>query len=273
MPELIEVEQYRRALDPLLGCSVTTLDVRHREFVRPRGTPVEVLDVFRGGRLIGTRRHGKLLLLDIGLRASSQAGCTRAEVGSATMGIRFGMTGMLFVDGVGPIDRLEYASARVNPDWDRLVLGIGGSSVTIRDQRRLGSVELDPDTSVLGPEATTIDADGLAAVLLRRHRAVKSVLLDQSRIAGLGNLLVDEILWRAGIAPHRAAEELSSSRVSTLAATIRSTVEELSLRGGSHMGDSFPHRVAGAACPNGDGNMKRDTVGGRTTWWCPGHQS
>jgi len=229
VPELIEVEQYRRALDPLFGCLVSTLDVRHHNFVRPRGTPSEALDIIRGGRLIGTRRHGKLLLLDIGLGGSIQAGCTNAQVGSATMGIRFGMTGMLFVDGVGPIDRLQYASTRANPDWDRLVLGIGGSTVTIRDQRRLGSVELDPDTSVLGPEATTIDSDGLASVLLRRRCAVKSVLLDQSKIAGLGNLLVDEILWRAGIAPHRAAEELSSSRVSKLALTIRSTVEGLSL--------------------------------------------
>lgn len=273
MPELIEVEQYRRALDPLFGSLVTTVDVRHHEFVRPRGTPVAVLDVFRGGRLVGTRRHGKLLLLDIDLRESSQTGCIKAEARSATMGLRFGMTGMLFVDGVGPIDHLEYASARANPDWDRLVLGIGGSRVTIRDQRRLGSVEHDPDTSVLGPEATSVDADGLAAILLPRHRAVKSVLLDQTRIAGLGNLLVDEILWRAGISPHCAADELSSSRVSKLASTIRATVEELSLRGGSHMGDSFPHRVAGAVCPNGDGHMKRDIVGGRTTWWCPGHQS
>lgn len=208
-------------------------------------------------------------MLDIGAKRSSHVGANGDHV---AMGLRFGMTGMLFVDGVGPIDRLEYASARPNPEWDRLVLEIGGSQVTIRDQRRLGSVELDPDTSRLGPDATTIDTDGLSAALSRR-RSVKSVLLDQSCVAGLGNLLVDEVLWRAGIAPQRPAEELSTALVSDLTSTIHSTIEELSDRGGSHMGDSFPHRVLGASCPRCGGVMTRATVGGRATWWCSGHQS
>lgn len=151
MPELIEVEQYRRALDPLLGLRLMSVELLHQGFVRPRGTPPEVFDVLVGGRLDRTRRHGKLLLLDIGFELARAVGSPPAQI---TMGVRFGMTGMLFVDGVGPIDRLEYASGRADPAWDRLAMEIGGAQVTIRDQRRLGSVELDPDTSLLGHEAT-----------------------------------------------------------------------------------------------------------------------
>lgn len=273
MPELIEVELYRRALDPLIGGVVKSLEVRHPDFVRPRGTPPEVLSVLQGGQLVATRRHGKLLLIDLLLSPPQEKSTNGIDGGSATLGLRFGMTGMLFVDGVGPIDRLEYASPKADVSWDRFILEIGEATVTVRDQRRLGSVELDPDTSALGAEATTIDSAGLALLLASRRRAIKSLLLDQSSLAGLGNLLVDEILWRAGIAPHRAANELSNAEVSRLAETIRSTITDLSDRGGSHMGDSFPHRVSGAVCPTGDGNMQRSTVGGRTTWWCPGHQS
>ncbi len=273
MPELIEVELYRRAMDPLVGGVVTALEVRHPDFVRPPGTPPEVLSVLQGGQLVATRRHGKLLLLDVALSPLHEGSATGIACDSATVGLRFGMTGMLFVDGVGPIHRLEYASAKADVAWDRFVLTIGEATVTLRDQRRLGSVELDPDTSVLGAEATTIDSSELARVVASRRRAIKSLLLDQSLVAGLGNLLVDEVLWRAGVAPHRAANELSSAEVTLLAETIRSTVADLSDRGGSHMGDSFPHRVPGAVCPKGDGNMERSTVGGRTSWWCPGHQS
>ncbi len=273
MPELIEVELYRKAFDPLIGGVVKSLEVRHPEFVRPRGTPPEVFSVLQGSQLVATRRHGKLLLLDVLLSPPQEGSTNGIAYDSATLGLRFGMTGMLFVDGVGPIDRLEYASAKADVSWNRFVLSIGGTTVTVRDQRRLGSVELDPDTSLLGAEATTIESAQLALLLTSRRRAIKSLLLDQSSVAGLGNLLVDEVLWRTGIAPHRAANELSTAEVALLAETIRSTIADLSDRGGSHMGDSFPHRVPGAVCPKGDGNMARSTVGGRTTWWCPGHQS
>lgn len=189
------------------------------------------------------------------------------------LGLRFGMTGMLFIDGQGPIQQLEYASSRQNPAWNRLTLTIGDSVVTVRDQRRLGSVELDPDMSRLGIEASTIGITELTALCDRRRRAIKSLLLDQSCVAGLGNLLVDEVLWRAGLAPQRRADSLTGPEMSNLASTICSTVADLSVRGGSNMGDSFPHRVAGASCPNGCGIMQHATIGGRSTWWCPGHQS
>ncbi len=90
-----------------------------------------------------------------------------------------------------------------------------GGDFMLRDPRRLGAVELDPDESRLGPDALTLTFEQLDHALDRRQAPVKAVLMDQHRVAGLGNLLVDESLWRAGIAPTRppAAIETAERKV------------------------------------------------------------
>jgi formamidopyrimidine-DNA glycosylase len=214
-----------------------------------------------GGRLVRTTRRGKLLIMVVD--------CHDEHI---ELGLRFGMTGMLLVDGVGPIDRLEYASAKNDPAWDRTRMAFGAVTVTVRDQRRLGSVELDPDIGLLGPDAAAISEAETIDALRGRRGSIKGVLLDQSAIAGLGNLLVDETLWRAGIAPRRSAEDLDDAERSTLARVISQTVAELTNRGGSHTGDTFEVRRSGASCPLCGAEMAVDRVAARTSWWCPGHQ-
>jgi len=147
-----------------------------------------------------------------------------------------------------------------------------GTELRIRDPRRLGGLQLDPDTTALGPEASTVTADQLATALARSRTALKARLLDQSRVAGLGNLLVDETLWRAGIDPARTCDRIEPDEVPVLAATIRDTVADLTRRGGSHTGDLQPARVPGASCPRDGAPLDRVTVGGRTTYRCPRHQ-
>jgi formamidopyrimidine-DNA glycosylase len=98
------------------------------------------------------------------------------------------------------------------------------------------------------------------------------VLLDQSRVAGLGNLLVDETLWRAGLDPTRPADGLSAAEQRRLAQSVTTTVRLLSRRGGSHLGDLQEHRVRGGNCPRCGSTLARATVGGRTTYWCPAEQ-
>ncbi len=83
---------------------------------------------------------------------------------------------------------------------------------------------------------------------------------------------VDEILWRTGISPHRTAGSLDQDEKRALGRTIRSTVTSLDRRGGSHTGDLMPARGVGGCCPVDGEPLQRDVVGGRTTWWCPGHQ-
>ena len=95
--------------------------------------------------------------------------------------------------------------------------------------------------------------------------------MDQERLAGVGNLLADEVLWRAGLAPGRRTP-LSDDEQAELHKAVRSTLRRLSRRGGSHMGDLMAERGAGGRCPRDGTELVRSTVGGRTTYWCPTHQ-
>ena len=267
MPELIEVEQYRQALAPLVGHKVASILVRPDDYLRPRGTPPEVLAIVGGLTLLATRRIGKLLLLSLG----------HSDRTDMELGLRFGMTGRLLVDGSGPIDKLVYGAGGDDERWERVRITLGPPSasesnvVSVIDPRRLGSVELDPDVSRLGPDASTLSAAALDHALGTRQRPLKSTLMDQAIVAGLGNLLTDEILWRSQLAPTRPAGGLSVSERSLLNNTIRVVIAELAERGGSHTGDSFDLRDA-VPCHLCDVTMAHTTVGGRSSWWCPGHQ-
>jgi formamidopyrimidine-DNA glycosylase len=147
-----------------------------------------------------------------------------------------------------------------------------GGSLYLRDPRRLGAVELDPDEDRLGPDAFDLTLAQLRAILTRSRAPIKAVLMDQSRIAGLGNLLCDEVLWRAGIDPVRAANSLDDVESRRLHRAIRDTLRILGKRGGSHTGDLTSQRAPGAHCPKDGAPLIRRTVGGRTTFSCPLHQ-
>jgi formamidopyrimidine-DNA glycosylase len=96
--------------------------------------------------------------------------------------------------------------------------------------------------------------------------------MDQARVAGVGNLLADEILWRAGLDPERPAGSLTPNELRRLHRHLGPTIRRLLERGGSHTGDLQPHRAAGGTCPRDGEPLVRRTVGGRTTWSCPRHQ-
>ncbi len=256
MPELLEVESYRRAAEAVVGRTVTTVHAPDPWFLKRGATPGVVTGALAGSRVLGARRHGKLLMLDLST--------------GVVLGLRFGMTGRIVVDGSAPIGVLEYSSARFDPAWDRFGLGFrGGGSLVVSDPRRLGGVELDPDVGVLGAEAATVTTAQLRAALHGSSTALKAALLDQHRVAGLGNLLVDESLWRAGLDPARSAGDLEPAEHRRLAARIRSTVADLGRRGGSHTGDLQDQRHRGGHCPRCGGPLQRRTVGGRTTYSCP----
>ncbi len=144
--------------------------------------------------------------------------------------------------------------------------------MAIRDPRRLGGVELDPDVDRLGPDAAALDPEALEAVLGRSTVALKARLLDQAKVAGLGNLLVDDVLWRGGLDPAREAGRLDRSEIVILAEAIAATLEELGRRGGSHTGELQPERHREGHCPRDGAALQRRTIGGRTTYSCPDHQ-
>ncbi|MCU1455798.1 MAG: DNA-(apurinic or apyrimidinic site) lyase [Acidimicrobiales bacterium] len=260
MPELIEVEAYRRLADQAVGRRVVEVDAPDAWFLKRGTTERDLRQVVVGRAIEATRRIGKLLLVD-------------TSDGGPTVGLRFGMTGRLLLDGEGPIDRLEYSSHRDEPAWNRFALRFAdGGVLRISDPRRLGGVELEPDTAALGPDALSITEAQLRAALGASVAPLKARLLDQARIAGLGNLLVDEILWRAAIDPARPAGELPSADLRRLHRHIGRTVRLLDRRGGSHTGDLQAERRPGGRCPRDGTELQRRTVGGRTTWSCPTHQ-
>lgn len=258
MPELIEVELYRQLADRVVGRRIAGVPAADPLGLRGGLDQAALHARLEDVSVIGTRRRGKLLLID---------------TDGPVIGLRFGMTGRLLVDGGAAIERLEYGGTANREEWDRFVLRFAdGGDLRLRDPRRLGGLELDPDEARLGPDAATITAPALRAALAASIAPLKARLLDQARIAGLGNLLVDEVLWRAGLDPRQAAGALTSRRVAGLARRIVDTVAELTERGGSHTGDLQAARVRGGRCPRDGAALRRETVGGRTTYWCPRHQ-
>lgn len=253
MPEIIEVEMYRRGAEPLVGQRIRSVDAPDDWYLK-NADAASVQEALVGAEICGLDRIGKLMLV---------------ETSSVTVGLRFGMTGRLVVSGVAVIAALEYSSVRLAPDWDRFGLEFEtGATLVMNDPRRLGGVSVDPDISRLGSDAWTLTSDQLADALAGSSTALKARLLDQSRVAGLGNLLVDEILWAAGLAPNRPARSLGSEAVVSLAETITATIAELAVAGGSNAGPLFPHRDHGQ-CPGCGQPLVHGTIGGRSTWWCP----
>lgn len=269
MPELPEVEAYRRLAEQAVGRTVSAVDVGDVRFVRGGTEPAELVARLPGLVVAGARRRGKLLVLDL-VPAGRRR---RGGDGSPRLGLRFGMTGRLLVDGRGPIDKLLYSSERAEPAWDRFGLRFrDGGTLVVRDPRLLGGVTLEPDEDALGPDAATLTLAELVGALGGSVAPLKARLLDQAKVAGIGNLVADELLWRAGLAPDRPAGSLDDAERRRLHRAVRATVRMLSDRGGSHTGDLMPARAPGGRCPRDGAELRRTTVGGRTTWWCPAHQ-
>jgi formamidopyrimidine-DNA glycosylase len=210
------------------------------------------------------RRRGKLLLLDAGLVDDEP---------DVVLGLHFGMSGRLIVDGRAGVDRLLYAAPGDQTRYDRFTLRFAdGGWLAMRDTRRLGAVELDPDEDRLGPDALSATLADVRTALDGSTVALKARLLDQSRLAGVGNLIADEVLWRAGLAPGRPCSSLTANEVRRLHHHLKRGLEVLIARGGSHTGDLQPQRRPGGVCPRDHAELSRGVVGGRTTWWCPRHQ-
>ena len=259
VPEMIEVELYRQAAELTVGSPIRRVVAPDAWYLKRGVTAAGIRRCLVGHRITATRRIGKLLLLD---------------TEGPTVGVRFGMTGRLLVGGTNPIEHLEYSSNRLEPAWVRFALGFEGGPGDLRvvDPRRLGGVELEPDESQLGVDALVVTAAQLRGLLARSRAPLKAWLLDQSHVAGVGNLIADEALWRSGLDPARPAGSLDPTEVRRLHRHLQRTILELTDRGGSHTGDLHVARQRGATCPRDGTPLLRRTIGGRTTYSCPQHQ-
>jgi formamidopyrimidine-DNA glycosylase len=259
MPEGLEAALYRDAAERCVGRTIDRVLIDERQPMAD-----EIAGALPGLTVAAARRHGKLVALDM----------TAGAAAAMTLGLHFGMTGRLIVDDVAAIDELQYASGRDDPAWNRLVITFGGGGrLRVNDPRRWAVFTLDPDESRLGPDFLSVDAGYLADRLRGRRAALKTVLLDQGVVAGFGNLCIDEVLWHAGLSPVRPAGTVADDDLRLLVRTARRRLKIMLRRGGSHRGTIDPEiRASVPPCPRDGALLRRETVGGRTTIWCPAHQ-
>jgi formamidopyrimidine-DNA glycosylase len=259
VPELPEVEAYRELAERAVGRTIAAIEAPDAWYLKRGLDAAGLEEALVGNRVVSTRRIGKLLLLD--------------TFDGIVVGLRFGMTGRLVVDGVGGVEYLLYSSNHSLQRFERVLIRFAdGGDLRMVDPRRLGGVELEPLEHLLGPDARSLTLSELRLALSESAAPLKARIMDQSRIAGVGNLIADETLWRAGLAPNRPAGGLTSAEQRRLHRHLVGTVADLIERGGSHTGDFLPSRVPGGVCPKDGAPLVRATVGGRTTWSCPKHQ-
>jgi len=264
MPELPEVETIRGQLAPrLTGRTLARVEILDPRLTRPIDL-FEVAEELEGDRVAAVERRGKYLVL-------------RLESGLALL-VHLRMTGSF---GFEPTSH------------ERAVLELDdGTRLVYRDVRRFGTwlvvegAELDPYLAGKnGPEplSARFTADWLASRLAVRRAPVKSVLLDQRVVAGLGNIYADEALWRARVNPLRPAESVDVDEVRRLHRAIRVALRTGIERQGSTLTDyRTPEGDAGVMqeefraygrdgmpCPRCGTTIAKTRAGGRGTWYCP----
>lgn len=231
MPELPEVETVRRGLAPVMeGAVIARADVNRPDLRWP--FPPDMVARLTGQRVVALRRRSKYILADL----------TSGE----TLLIHLGMSGRMLVSG-DPLG--QFVHSHPAPEkHDHVVLHMeNGARITFNDPRRFGAMDLFATASgeahallaKLGPEplGNSFDETYFARALSGRNTPVKSALLDQSIVAGLGNIYVCEALFRAGISPRRKAKNVSAKRAAALVPIIRDVLGDAIAAGGSSLRD------------------------------------
>ncbi|PUB11795.1 bifunctional DNA-formamidopyrimidine glycosylase/DNA-(apurinic or apyrimidinic site) lyase [Yoonia sediminilitoris] len=231
MPELPEVETVKAGLAPVMeGQVIAQADVNRPDLRWP--FPDRMAERLTGKRILRLRRRSKYVLADL----------DSAE----TLLIHLGMSGRMLISGhtVGDFHHPHPAPAK----HDHVVLHMrSGTRITFNDARRFGAMDLMQTAQQddhwlirdLGPEplGNHFDETYLVAQLKNRNTPIKSALLDQRILSGLGNIYVCEVLYRAGIHPKRKAGQISAKRVAAMVPIIRDVLTEAIAAGGSSLRD------------------------------------
>ena len=258
MPELPEVESARQVIaGGALGRVIAEVDDTDTYECRPH-EPGEIAEALVGRSLTDACRRGKTMW------------CPTSKDGP-DLGIHLGMSGRIVVDDTSGGDRQRGSSGKA--EWYRFSMTFeDGGRLRLLDKRRLGRVRLDPDLGALGPDAGEVDREEFRERVGRGTAPLKARLLDQASIAGVGNLLADEVLWQSGLDPRRPAGKLTTDELDALRRQLRASIRSAVRHGGVHTGEVIPHRGRGGHCPRCGAEMSRGTIGGRTTYWCPREQ-
>ena len=275
MPELPEVETVMRGLAARLEGRVITRALVNRPDLR-WPMPANLAARLTGARVLGFRRRAKYILM-------------RLEGGDSVL-LHLGMSGRMLIGPNRPNQETLHEHVVLETDE--------GWRVGFVDPRRFGSIDLVPTAGEdahkllagLGPEPLGEDfsAASLSAALTGKRTPIKSALLDQKNVAGLGNIYVCEALFRAKLSPLRSAHTIPGSRAARLVPEIKATLADAIAAGGSSLRDYVqPNGELGyfqdawkvygredEACPNCPGGrvctgVKRITQAGRSTFYCP----
>jgi len=271
VPELPEVESARSVVErAALDRRVVGVDDTDSYECRPH-PPGEIRAAILGRCLTAAHRRGKSMWCE-----TSGAGRRRGP--GPVVGIHLGMSGKIVIADPGgrEIDGGDYwerGRALGDYRWSRFSLTFAdGGRLLLVDPRRLGRVRLNPPVEALGPDAGEATPAQFRAALARGTAPVKARLLDQEAIAGIGNLLADQILWLAKVHPARPVGTLTRTDLDRLQRATRKSIGAAVRDGGVHTLSVVPFRRAGEVCPRCGTPMQRGVVGGRTTWWCPREQ-
>jgi formamidopyrimidine-DNA glycosylase len=272
MPELPEVESARAVIGRAgLRRRIADVDDSDTYECRPH-PPGEIRAALLGRQLTVAHRQGKSMWCDT-------SGPGRSLPPGPTLGIHLGMSGKIVIaDGHGQeVDGGDYWEGGRKPGdyrWARFTLTFDdGGRLMLVDPRRLGRVRLNPPVEKLGPDAQLITPAQFRAALAAGSSApVKARIMDQERIAGIGNLLADEILWRARVHPARPVSSLTPAEESRLLRASRDAIRAALRDGGVHTLTIVPYRRRGGTCPRDHAPMHTAQVGGRTSWWCSAEQ-
>jgi formamidopyrimidine-DNA glycosylase len=259
VPELPEVETIARALDPRLrGRRIVSAEFRYSRLVL-RGDPDATSAGLAGRKVRAVKRHGKFIELELD--------------GGRSFVVHLGMTGKLLLNGVAG----KHTHA---------ILTLDRGVLLYDDSRQFGKLELSVGlparVAKLGPEPLEVTLEEFAARLRVRRTKMKSLLLNQQFLRGIGNIYADEALFRAGIHPLAIAATLRPERVKKLHSAIRQVLKEAIAAGGSSVSDyvdvdgrqgSFQvrHNVyqkTGKPCPRCGGRIRRILVTQRGSHFC-----
>src|SRR6202035_2697764 len=260
MPEEPEVEIARRLIaDLALDRRIVGVDDADTFVTRPH-SPGELREALTGRTLTAAHRRGKTMWIETsGVDGSAGPG--------PDLGIHLGMSGRIVVtapdgwvaEGGDPPGR--DAQPR-KAEWDRFTLEFAdGGRLALFDKRRLGRIVLNPDIDALGPDAAEVTPAQFRALITKGTIAVKARLLDQSKIAGVGNLLADEILWQARVSPLARVDSLSPAQVNRLYRAVKSVLASAVAHGGAHTGEIIAARHPGGICPRDGAPMAHGMVG------------
>ncbi|MCF6273493.1 MAG: bifunctional DNA-formamidopyrimidine glycosylase/DNA-(apurinic or apyrimidinic site) lyase [Rhodobacteraceae bacterium] len=272
MPELPEVETVMQGLLPVMaGQRITNANIRRAGLRWP--FPERFAERLKGTRVEGMQRRAKYILMAL-------------DSGESLL-VHLGMSGKVTIDESGGLPPGKH---------DHVVLDMeNGVRILFNDPRRFGSLDLLDSTTPdahkllksLGPEplGNHFNTTYLAQRLKNRKLPIKSALLDQKIIAGLGNIYVCEALWRAGVAPQSSSTALNPAQLAALTTHIRAVLEEAIIAGGSSLKDYrqangelgyFQHSFAvygreGQPCRTQGctGIIARITQAGRSSFYCP----